>query len=275
MKRSLLFLLGLGLAFSRMPTMLVNKYLVTFLFLLSLLLPGCENQRRGDGDDDDSSTSDDDDSSTTDDDDFSNDDDSSPNDDDDISPEPETIDLVASEDAVIRRLGSSGDSTNYGYERYNNAQAWTNASNAVVQQSLINFDLSSIPAGAEIVAATLRLYSDPNSPQYPDGHDQTSGSNECIITRVVSPWSEASVTWDNQPERTENNATTIPASSFAFEDKVIDVGSLVQDMLNDSQPSFGFHIQLAVEIPYRRMVFASVDHQASQLRPQLTVDYLQ
>ena len=79
MKRSLLFLLGLGLAFSRMPTMLVNKYLVTFLFLLSLLLPGCENQRRGDGDDDDSSTSDDDDSSTTDDDDFSNDDDSSPN----------------------------------------------------------------------------------------------------------------------------------------------------------------------------------------------------
>jgi len=244
------------------------------LFLLSLSLPGCDSQRRGD--DDDSSAADDDDSSAQDDDDSSiaDDDDSLPTDDDDISPGPETLQVVASEDAVIRRIGSSGDTNNYGYERYNNAQAWTNSNNAVVQQSLLKFDLSGIPIGAEIVAATLQLHADPNSSQYPDGHDRGSGSNECIVTRVVSPWTEAAVTWNSQPERTEHNSTTIPASSFAFEDKTVDVASLVQDMVNDGQANFSLHLQLAVEIPYRRMVFVSIDHPASQLHPRLTVDYL-
>ena len=248
--------------------------LLVSLLLAAFCLCGCDNQRRDGRDDDDSSANDDDDSSANDDDDSSPTDDDDISNDDDIAPEPKEVQLVASQDAVIRRLGPSGDETNYGAERYNNAQAWTNSSLGVVQQSLIDFDLSDLPAGAQVIEATLMLYSDPNSPQYPDGHDTSSGSNECIVSRIVTPWNEGSITWNNQPEYTEANSTTIPTSSLPFEDKAIDVSLLVQDMLDSSQGSFGFHIQLAIEIPYRRKVFASRDHPAAQLRPQLQIDYL-
>ena len=106
--------------------MTTKGYLVTLLLLASFLQAGCESSRRG-GDDDDSG----------------------PTDDYDIGPQLRTNQMVASEDAAIRRLGLSGDSSNYGYQRHNNAQEWTNSNSAAVQQSLIKFDLSGIPGDAE------------------------------------------------------------------------------------------------------------------------------
>ncbi len=239
-----------------MPTVTrPQSYSGLFLLLCFVLTPACETEQRNRGDDDDSAVAGDDDSA-------------------EAPPSPQTIELVAAEDAVIRSVGQVGDGTNYGQEQYNNAQAWTNTNDAVIQQSLMAFDLSELPLGADVSAATLMLYSDPGSSQYPDGHDRASGSNESTVARITSDWSASAVTWNSKPSTDSNHQATIAESSFAFEDKAIDVKAMVQDMVNEPQSSFGFHFHLNVEIPYRRMVFASIDHPSAELHPRLSITYI-
>jgi len=184
-----------------------------------------------------------------------------------------TVTLQPEKDAVIRELAGTGDNTNYGNEAYVNMHAWTNGGNEVVHRSLINFDLSNIPNGSTILNSELYLYSDQNSTAYPNGHDLTSGSNSCVIKRIISSWTENSVTWNSQPGTSVVNQVTIPQSTSSFQDYIINVTSLVQDMIDDASNSFGFRINLQDETSYRRLVFASQDNVDITIHPKLVITY--
>ena len=182
--------------------------------------------------------------------------------------------LSASKDATIREYNGIGDGNNYGTVPFLNMHAWTNGGITANQRSLIDFDLSMIPANARIQSAFLFLYVDMTVNTFPGGHQQLSGSNESIIKRVIANWNELLVTWNNQPSTTTLNQTTIPQSTASNQDYIIDVTNLVQDMINDTINSFGFFIKLINENYYRRMIFASKDNPDEELHPRLNVMYL-
>jgi Secretion system C-terminal sorting domain len=181
--------------------------------------------------------------------------------------------IQVEKDALIREFNGVGDNTNYGNYPYINMHAWTNGGVDVIHRTLVDFDLSTIPNGSTILNAELLLYTDKNSTKYPTGHDVTSGSNACIIRRIISSWTENSVTWNNQPGTSVVNQVMMPQSTSNFQDYSIEVTKLVQDMINDTSNSFGFRINLQDEIPYRRLVFASQDNGDTAIHPKLVITY--
>jgi PKD repeat protein len=74
---------------------------------------------------------------------------------------------------------------------------------------------------------------------------------------------------------TEQNQVLLPASPYEAQDYTdINVKSLLQDIVNDPGNSHGILFKLRVEEMYRRMLFASGDHENTLLRPEIEVIYM-
>ena len=181
--------------------------------------------------------------------------------------------LLVEKDALLRQYNGVGDNTNRGNYPYTYMGAWTNGGFPVNSRTVIDFDLSAFPLGTTIVKAELLLYADKNSNDYPNGHEQLTESNECIARRVVEDWNEYAVTWNNRPASTTLHEITIPPSETNFQDYIIDVTELVQDMIDEPSVSFGFLIKIKQEAFYTRMVFASRDNQDTTIYPKLVVNF--
>jgi hypothetical protein len=178
---------------------------------------------------------------------------------------PNSID---GKDAFLRSLSPT---TNYGAHPDFASIAWTFSSSPVVVRSLIDFDLSSIPQGATIDESYLNLYTSTTSAN--NSHSTMSGSNASTISRVITPWSENTVTWSNQPQATSQNEVTLSASTNPDQNYSVNVTNLVQDMIDNMANSHGFLFQLVTEQQFRKMVFASSDDPDTELHPELTVCY--
>ena len=154
------------------------------------------------------------------------------------------------------------------------AGAWTIFGSPLTIRSLIDFDLSSLPFGATIQSAQLTLYNNPNAQNgYANGqHVHESGSNDAVLQRIISPWTE-DVAWNNQPTTTSQNEVTLAQDTNSNQDYVLDVTSLLQDIIADPSNSFGFLLKLNTETPYRLLAFASSDHPNSALHPKLEISY--
>ncbi len=187
----------------------------------------------------------------------------------------DTIILEASKDALIRYYDLSGDTNNYGDYEYLNMHAWTNSGKYIVHRSLIDFDLSEITCDS-INSATLLLFSDTLSQQYPEGHIYLYywPDNACIIQRIIEPWEEFEVNWINRADVTFQNEIYVGPSSKSFQNYMINVTDLVQDMINEPDKSHGFSIRLRVESYYSRMVFASSDNASEEFHPKLKIECL-
>lgn len=159
--------------------------------------------------------------------------------------------------------------TNYG--SYSNFASWAWTDNGITYaRSLIQFDLSGIPANAIITDAKLSLYCNTTS----DIFQLHSGANASYLKRITSAWKEDSVTWNNQPTTTDTNQVSLPESTSQTQNYLnIDVTQLVVDMKNNPARSFGFMIRLQTEATYRSLVFASSDHSDSTKRPVFTYTY--
>lgn len=186
--------------------------------------------------------------------------------------------LSASKDANIRAANNIGTNQNLGSSQFLMMQRWTNRSNPTVLRTFIDFDLSNIPQNAQIIDAKLELHSDSifmTQILNQGGHYTSSGlSNNCYLQRVTSPWNENTINWLNQPSSTSHNQIALPGSTSRFQDYSVNVTTLVQDMI-DSSNSHGFYMFLQSEaMPYKRLAFASRDHQDSTLHPQLIVEYI-
>lgn len=180
---------------------------------------------------------------------------------------------TAGKDAEIFSCVPCGyNNSNYGNKQDFNAIAWTNGGNQSNVRSLIQFDLSGIPANATITSATLALYFNPSSPE--GKHFQFLNSNSSYISRITSTWSENTVTWANQPTITSSNRVSLSGTSSSTQSFTnINMKQLIIDSRNNPSTSFGFMLKLQQEKSFRKLIFASSDHPTASLRPKLTIVY--
>ena len=152
------------------------------------------------------------------------------------------------------------------------AGAWTTGGTPIAVRSIVQFNLSTIPANATIISAKLSLYSNPN-PINGDLVNANSGSNNSMyIRRVINSWNVGSASWLNQPSATSSNQIAIPHTSQGFLDLIdIDVKTLVNDMR--ATANFGFMISLQNETYYNIRIFCSSFHANAAKHPKLVITY--
>lgn len=184
-----------------------------------------------------------------------------------------TLTLTPSEDAAIGyHDGASTAGNNYGNAPQLAAyaipaSAQTNGLN--VNRGLLKFDLSSLPPSAIVQSAFLDLYAYGPIGSYA-GH---TGQNNSVLERVISNWSETTVTWLNQPQTTLNNQLLLPVSTNPNQNYLnLDVTLLVRDIQN-SGFNYGLMLKLDVESTTRVLAFCSRDHGNTLLRPKLRINY--
>ena len=178
------------------------------------------------------------------------------------------ITLRASKDAQIWSWDPEGEADRGTTRRDIVAYEWTKNGIPTTKYGLIDFDLSQIPAGAEISNATLYLYHDAGSVDL--GHSQLSGSNDARIERVTSDWVE-SVSWGIQPSYDASESVFVPASQSNSQNYQIDLTPLVQASLADPDNSFGYALKINSTQFYRSLVFASSEHPDASLHPRLVI----
>ena len=147
--------------------------------------------------------------------------------------------------------------------------AWTYGS-YIVWRQFIKFDMSAIPANATIVSANLFLYAMPN-PHGGDMINAHSGSaNACYIERIPANWT-FTFNWGNQPGSVTTNRAVIPQTTSSFQDQVIDVKAMVQDMQTNG--NYGFKIRMQNEVDGNVQQYASSYHSNDSLHPKLVIIY--
>ncbi len=113
----------------------------------------------------------------------------------------QTVELSATMDAGLR--GGAFSNRNYGGGIGGPAEEWffgVGSGDALFQdlgkepiRGVVQFDLSSVPAGVNITHASLRLIS-------AEWNNPISTSTEMFFDPFLSPWSEESITWSSRPQ---------------------------------------------------------------------------
>ena len=171
------------------------------------------------------------------------------------------------EDAKISRWSPS---TNYGDSKYLSVRARD------VTNSLLRFDLSSIPTGAVVESATLSIYCYGTS----NGNPLTAE-----IYGLRRPWEEGSATWSQASDGNpwgeagaygSSDRDASPADSVQIQDTHAwhnwDVTSLAQKWVSDPQSNYGVVIQAhsSVAVAYYCLSSEGTDVNS---RPTLAVTY--
>jgi len=121
------------------------------------------------------------------------------------------------------------NNTNYGTEPLLSTRDYPNW----VIQTLIRFDISSIPSGTNIAYAKLNLY-------YYYYNDGNPVGDMVTAHRITSDWDELTVTWNNQPSYTsEITASNIFPSAPGFWIEW-NVTTDVQNYIDGTQSNFGW-----------------------------------
>jgi hypothetical protein len=156
--------------------------------------------------------------------------------------------------------------------------SWTVGGAQTNVRSYIEFDESSIPAGAIITSAKLYLY----QTAYPTlgpapivggyaSADNYGTGNAYHIRRVTSSWSPSTMTFLTQPSNTLTNEVIVPQTNNAFENDILDVTQLVQDM--QANTNYGFEFGLENETYYNTRAYASSTDPNPALHPRLEIIY--
>ncbi len=193
--------------------------------------------------------------------------------------------IETSYDCIKKGNPMTSASMNFGNSYTVRSQDWTNFTNGCSREtarSLLKFDeLSTIPQGAVIISAELKLYGEPTDTPY-GGNSFFPGTdwntpNPSHILRVTSDWDEQTVTWNTQPTTTTVNQIAIPQTTsqfnWNFTDSSDSLVAMIQDMVSNPETNFGFMLKLDTEAYYRKVAFVSSDNPESALHPELTVTY--
>lgn len=164
-------------------------------------------------------------------------------------------------------------SNNYGADVYLKAFCVPGSSGGQnANRGLLYFDLTSVPAGSDVIAATLELYGAGYINAGLPGH---FGNNASHVYRVTAPWSENTVTWDNQPTFSATDYVTLPSSTSFDQDYQISTTTIVEHMVQNPTTNFGFLLQLDNENPSdaAALAFHSSDGPNSAKYPKLCLTY--
>jgi hypothetical protein len=134
-------------------------------------------------------------------------------------------------------------------------------------RTYIEFDLSSIPAGATIESATLSLY-------YYSWFGPSDQSETISLHKVTSSWDENTITWALQPSYEAGATTsTVVGNSGAYGWYSWSITSLVSGWMGGSVANYGIALKDVTETTNTAKVFYSSDYAPASLRPKLTVTY--
>lgn len=172
--------------------------------------------------------------------------------------------------------------------KYLDAMVWTWSGEPGIGRSFLNFDLSAIKntTNSSINHADLHLYNSGavinHSSHYPKG---SSGYvNQIAFNRVISPWSETTTTWSNQPGI--DNASSIIPPVFIGETNVLppnydNLSINLDGILLNSDGSLkpNYHgismrqVNDVIDSWWRQVHFASSRADNPDYRPKLDVEY--
>lgn len=169
-------------------------------------------------------------------------------------------------------LASEEPEVNFGIHPEIAGMSWTCNGSPCYGRSVFKFDYSSLPSDIEIMNARLSLYANPTP--FNGNGIAMNGLNSSVIQRVLFPWSEDSITWNNQPITTSINQVVLDESDSAFQDyQNIDITGLVKDDFTNSPVGNGFLLRLIDEVGYKSMIFSSSDYGNTSLVPKLKICY--
>ncbi|MDH3629517.1 MAG: DNRLRE domain-containing protein [Gammaproteobacteria bacterium] len=150
-------------------------------------------------------------------------------------------------------------------------ETWVSSAVSDTTRSLLRFNLGAIPAGARIMRADLSLERESGS-----GADQPVSAH-----RIVNPWSEASVTWNQRESGTnwdtagadfDNMAITTTPVGPVNQRYAWNITSLVQGWVDGSYPNYGVALVAAIAgMPGER--FYTSDETDETRRPRLMINY--
>ncbi|MBK9448195.1 MAG: DNRLRE domain-containing protein [Bacteroidetes bacterium] len=168
--------------------------------------------------------------------------------------------FIADYDAALgTHDGQNTSGNNYGTAPQNAAYSVT-ATNGTPSgnsnRALIHFDLTSIPSNSVVTSATMKLYARGQNGNL-NGH--AGNANTSTISTVASPWSDATVTWDNQPAPGFVVATLAQSTGPLQDYTNIDVTAAVQDMVGNPLTNNGFMLQLLNEVETNALIFQSLE----------------
>ena len=181
-------------------------------------------------------------------------------------------DFIPTKDAAIR---SETPGTNYG----NNLYLTTNGQSTASERSLLEFDLSTIPATTVIDSAVFNMY------LY-----FWSGKNDNVKTyKVTSAWLEGDgdftgVTWDHRDKNgpvlwniAGGDYDTATAGSFNAKATgwySMDLTALVQEWIDGATPNYGIILAPPLSAGDHKNYYHSSENTLfTSLRPRLTVTY--
>lgn len=153
-------------------------------------------------------------------------------------------------------------------------EAWTSGGINYDVRSVLKFNLSSIPANAKILSATLSLYSYPTPTLNGNLIDANHGANNSFtVQQISSQWTFPGVTWYNQPATTTTNQVVVPATAQSNLDLNLDVTNMVSSMVNNNANN-GFLLKLQNEVQLNCRIFVSGTNTAhTSKKPKLVVVY--
>jgi hypothetical protein len=139
-------------------------------------------------------------------------------------------------------------------------------------RAFFDFDLSSIPQGAQIVKAELHLYYDYHN-DLDDFRNMHGEATTLVIKRVTQPWDKTTIMWSNQPQYSNADSLTLTTSGFGMENFHLDFTKLTQAYVDNPGSSYGFRISFENEKNGSLVILASCNNTDPAIRPKLVVTY--
>jgi len=187
--------------------------------------------------------------------------------------------LLSAQDTLVLQPGPEGKDAliwsilpdnNYGDSPKFLSMSWTFGGIPGADRSLIQFDLTEIPEGREIISAKLNLFFknlEPNEMFH-------TGENASALRLITESWDEYTVTWNNAPSTTDDFQVILPQSINPRQDYLnIDVTEAIRNLYQFPDLYYGWLLGLINESPWSCLLFASGDIDEVHLRPKLEIVY--
>jgi hypothetical protein len=154
------------------------------------------------------------------------------------------------------------------------ALSYTNGGTVIKSRAAFKFDLSSIPAYANLISARLSLYSSASNftiPNAPPTAPNSGNNNGFWIQRITSNWNN-NTTWALQPTTDTATQVFIPHTNLSS----LDLGDINVKQMVDSiraTGNYGVIISLQNETNNNVRSFASSKHLDAGKHPKLVLVY--